>query len=103
MTDTGAIHMKRTTVLFTCSILYTLAFASAAPLDDWERMKPIEPKGYVCGFATEAPAIDGKLDDKAWQAAPWTDQFVDIEADKKPRPRLGTRAKMLWDNEYFYV
>jgi hypothetical protein len=47
--------------------------------------------------------IDGKLDDAAWAAAPWTDDFVDIEGDAKPKPRLRTRAKMLWDDEYFYV
>ncbi|MBZ0172345.1 MAG: carbohydrate-binding family 9-like protein, partial [Phycisphaerales bacterium] len=29
--------------------------------------------------------------------------FVDIEGDLKPRPRLRTRAKMLWDDTCFYV
>ena len=41
--------------------------------------------------------------DPAWQDAPWTDYFVDIEGDKKPKPRFKTRVKMLWDQEYFYV
>ena len=35
--------------------------------------------------------------------AAWTDDFVDIEGDAKPRPALRTRAKMLWDDTYFYV
>src|SRR5690606_80496 len=47
--------------------------------------------------------IDGKLGEKDWEAAPWTDLFVDIEGDRKPRPRFETRAKMLWDDAYFYV
>jgi hypothetical protein len=47
--------------------------------------------------------IDGRIDEPVWQAAPWTDDFVDIEGDLKPLPRLRTRAKMLWDDAYFYV
>ncbi len=67
----------------------------------------IRPKGYVC-FRTGASspaaiAIDGKLDEPAWRAAPWTDDFTDIEGDRQPPPRFRTRAKMLWDNDYFYI
>jgi len=61
------------------------------------------PKGYVCYRAAQPLAIDGKLDEASWAQAPWTDAFVDIEGDKKPRPRFRTRVKMLWDEEYFYL
>jgi hypothetical protein len=47
--------------------------------------------------------IDGKIDEAAWDDAAWTDDFVDIEGDVKPRPRIRTRAKMLWDDRFFYV
>jgi hypothetical protein len=61
------------------------------------------PRGYVC-YRVSAPInVDGRLDDPAWRDAPWTEDFVDIEGDKKPRPPLRTRAKMLWDDDYFYV
>jgi hypothetical protein len=60
------------------------------------------PKQYGCQRATSKITIDGKLDDE-WATADWTDDFVDIEGDKKPKPRFRTRAKMLWDDEYFYV
>lgn len=63
----------------------------------------VPPRGYVCYRAAGPVTIDGKLDDAAWRDAPWTDDFVDIEGDKKPRPRLRTRAKMLWDDSFFYV
>ena len=46
------------------------------------------PRGYVCYRATEPLLIDGKLDEPSWQRVPWTDDFVDIEGDKKPKPRL---------------
>jgi hypothetical protein len=61
------------------------------------------PRGYVSYRAVEPLTIDGKLDDRAWQAAPWTEAFVDIEGDLKPLPRFQTRAKMLWNDEYFYI
>lgn len=61
------------------------------------------PQGYVCYRAEHPIRIDGRLDDPAWHEAPWTDDFVDIEGDRQPRPRFRTRARMLWDDRYFYV
>jgi hypothetical protein len=61
------------------------------------------PKGYVCHRAATPLRIDGDLSKVEWQAAPWTDWFVDIEGSAKPKPRFKTRAKMLWDEQYFYV
>jgi hypothetical protein len=62
-----------------------------------------QPKNYECFRATGPVRIDGRLDDSAWRAAPWTDSFVDIEGDIRPRPRFRTRVKMLWDDEFFYI
>jgi hypothetical protein len=64
---------------------------------------PFAPRQYVCYRAASALKIDGRLDEPAWAAAGWTDAFVDIEGDRRPRPRFRTRARMLWDDEYFYV
>lgn len=63
----------------------------------------LAPKGYVCYKASGPLHVDGKLDDAAWRDAPWTDDFVDIEGDLRPKPRFRTRAKMLWDDQFFYV
>src|SRR5579863_4951691 len=72
-------------------------------VQDWSRMKDIVPRGYVCYRAEKPPRIDGRLDDPAWKAAPWTEDFVDIEGSHGKKPRLRTRAKMLWDATYFYI
>ncbi|MEW6508243.1 MAG: carbohydrate-binding family 9-like protein [Bacteroidota bacterium] len=61
------------------------------------------PKKYICYLAGELITIDGKLDENGWKNAEWTDDFVDIEGPVKPNPRFRTRAKMLWDENYFYV
>lgn len=61
------------------------------------------PRTYACPPAATAPVIDGKLDDAAWQAAAWTEDFLDIQGAALPAPRLRTRARMLWDQDFFYV
>jgi hypothetical protein len=45
--------------------------------------------------------IDGKLDEPAWQNAPFTSPFV-IYSDGSS-PVLQTKAKMLWDANYLYI
>ena len=61
------------------------------------------PKSYTCRRAPHAIAITGRGDDPAWAAVEWTDDFVDIEGDRRPEPRFRTRAKMLWDDRFLYV
>ncbi|MFO0983782.1 MAG: carbohydrate-binding family 9-like protein [Planctomycetota bacterium] len=60
------------------------------------------PLRYRCHRAAQPIVIDG-VQEAAWDAAPWTADFVDIEGAGKPRPRFRTRARMLWDDECFYV
>jgi hypothetical protein len=80
-----------------------VATARGDSLDDWKRMKVQVPRSYVAARATSPPAIDGDLGDAAWGATPWTEEFVDIEGDARPVPTHQTRAKMLWDDDCFYV
>jgi hypothetical protein len=64
---------------------------------------PHEPRTYVCYRVEQGLVIDGRLDEVAWQRAPQTDQFVDIEGVLKPDPRFVTAARLLWDSTYLYV
>jgi hypothetical protein len=64
---------------------------------------PPAPRHYRAPHVTTPPAIDGRLDDPAWRAAGWSDPFVDIEGDRKPRPPLRTRMKLAWDDSTLYV
>jgi len=61
------------------------------------------PKGYVCHRATTPITVDGDLSDAEWARAPWTEDFVDIEGDKRPKPRFKTRVKMLWDDDSLFI
>lgn len=67
-----------------------------------DKQGPI-PRRYQCIQTRRAPQIDGRLTDSAWDAAAWTEDFVDIEGDRRTRPRFRTRAKLLWDEECLYI
>ena len=64
---------------------------------------PFAPRRYVAYRSPSPLNVDGRLDEPGWSATSWSDPFIDIESDSRPAPRFRTRAKMLWDDEYFYV
>lgn len=80
-----------------------LLVPAGASAQTWDAMRDIVPRGYVAFRAGSPIVIDGQLSDAAWDAAPWTDAFVDIEGDRRPAPRFDTRAKVLWDDDFLYV
>ncbi len=60
------------------------------------------PEKYVA-YKTETPVtVDGELTEGEWGNVEWTKAFNDLEGDKKPAPLYSTKAKMLWDDNYFY-
>lgn len=63
----------------------------------------VEPLHYTSFHTSAKPTIDGKLSEAVWQQAAWSQDFTDIEGDKRPQPPLRTRLKMLWDDQYLYV
>jgi WD40 repeat protein len=63
----------------------------------------VSPRGYIAYRASTPLPFDGRLEEGPWKDAPWTDDFVDIEGDKRLKPRFRTRAKMLWDDHCLYI
>jgi len=89
--------MFKTLLFFTAGILcFSNVWAQLQLLDQF-------PKTYVAYRTTGELTMDGRLDEDDWQNAEWTDNFVDIEGDKRPAPLYRTRVKMLWDDEYLYI
>lgn len=107
--DPKGIHWRRKRELMkTLLILVLLTTSVTVPSwsQDWERRERMNemPRRTYIAYQAETPVvIDGKLDDAVWDDAPWSEEFGDIEGAFKPRPRFATRAKMLWDDEYFYI
>jgi hypothetical protein len=89
---------------FVFFVLCAAFLPSCAALEAGEGgVEDFSPEHYLCLRTAEPLRIDGKLDEPAWQAAAWTRDFADIEGAERPRPRFRTRAKMLWDDDYFYI
>jgi hypothetical protein len=91
--------LSRSIHLTLSSVFVVAASVGAQPTASTE----FRPLRYVCERAPSAPAIDGRLDDPVWRRVPWTEDFVDIEGDRRPKPALRTRARMAWDEAAFYV
>ena len=86
--------------------LWPLASAGVQEFNSQVFLEPgisFAPPHYICYRVPQPLALDGKLDEEAWKKAAWTGLFADIEGSLRPKPRFKTRAKMLWDDEYFYI
>jgi hypothetical protein len=64
---------------------------------------PFAPRTYVCYRAPHLIVPDGKLGDPAWESAPWTEDFIDIQGPLNPKPWFRTRVRMLWDDDFLYI
>lgn len=61
------------------------------------------PRQYTAYQPDGEIRIDGKLKENSWDAAPWSEYFIDIEGDKKVAPVFNTRFKLLWDAQNIYI
>ncbi|RYG41111.1 hypothetical protein EON68_03455, partial [archaeon] len=64
------------------------------------------PPGIVVFLlaSNESITLDGRLDEPAWQAVPWSDSFADITGDATaPAPYFDTRVKLRYDEHFLYV
>jgi hypothetical protein len=92
--------------LVLCLVILVIVLAGVGwflPHEDESLLVFEHPRGYICYRAAGPITLDGKLDDAAWQAVPWSEPFVDIEGDRRPAPRYRTRVKMLWDDQCLYI
>ena len=78
------------------------AAASTAPAFEAPRL-PWNPARYVCPRLAAPPTLDGRPDEPAWAPAPWSTVFTDIQGDLAAPPRLVTRMRLGWDDDFFYV
>ena len=87
-------------IKLTASILSILLSAITSQGQD---MEVGSPQKYVCYRAESPLKIDGIADEKSWNNAESTADFVDILGSQGVTPRFKTTAKMLWDNDYLYL
>lgn len=86
-----------------CSLLAATTACSSGPdYPEYDLAGDI-PRHYQAPYVADGPVIDGDLSDLAWRKASWTANFVQIGGATVSRPRLQTRAKIVWDREYLYL
>ncbi len=49
------------------------------------------------------PKVDGLLDDPAWEAVSWADDYVQFDPDQGAEPGQETAFKILYDDENLYI
>jgi len=74
----------------------------AKPIQLNATYKKYKPRQYVIYRVSGPITIDGRITEKAWQDAPWTEPFEDAQSPYCPLPWKMTRAKILYDDENLY-
>lgn len=91
--------MKRIIITFTIVLATTFnAQTNSFPTPKID----FNPEKYICYRSDQLIKIDGNIYGTQWANVPWSDLFVDIEGDLKPKPLQETKMKMLWDDAYLY-
>ena len=95
--------MKKITLLLTLALLATTLLYAQTDSPTTE-LSEIPKKIYFTKKITgQKPAIDGKLDDAAWQAVEWGGDFTQMEPNDGGTPVAATKFKILYDDENIYV
>ncbi|MGD1840964.1 MAG: S41 family peptidase [Thermonemataceae bacterium] len=62
-----------------------------------------ETKRYKTNETTATITIDGKLQEKSWEAVQWAGDFIQTQPNKGEKPTYATQFKILFDQHYLFV
>lgn len=95
------MSILRKVVCLFFAISFTLA--NAQNTSETSPKKP-DKKSYTTQAigTVNAPAIDGILDDPAWDLVPWATDFVEWEPDNGTPPSEQTKFKIVYDDKNIY-
>lgn len=57
---------------------------------------------YTTRLKTDAPVIDGRLNDACWKGGNWGTDFIQLVPEEGGKPDQKTEFKILYDDEYIY-
>jgi hypothetical protein len=90
-------------LLFSAFPGFWLTAQTASNKNELQSLTGPHARHYVCYRAANPPVIDGMLNEEVWTKVEWSEYFIDITGEPEKKPHLGTRVKMLWDNDYLYI
>ncbi len=96
---------KGINLLITLFVLLSTSCQEKREIVEYRHSKPkipFNPERYSCYKTNGKVVVDGRIDEKTWELAPWTKEFGDIEGEHKTKPNYKTKVKMLWDDDYLY-
>ncbi|MGY3791512.1 DUF5916 domain-containing protein [Aquimarina sp. 433] len=86
----------------TIQVLVLLLFALSANAQDSTKVKKrIYTTKPLQG--SEAPTINGLIDESSWDLVEWSGDFIENEPDENTPPSQQTKFKILYDQKYLYI
>lgn len=95
--STKPINMK-CTIQVLVLLLFTLSMKAQDSTKVKKRVYTTKPlKG------SEAPTINGLIDESSWDLVEWSGDFIENEPDENTPPSQQTKFKILYDQKYLYI
>lgn len=70
----------------------------------WYKLSAQEQRSYTAVRITgEVPVVDGKANEKAWEFADWSSDFIQREPYENAPPSQETVFKILYDDNHLYI
>jgi hypothetical protein len=81
-----------------CILLYTSTLSA-------QELTTTSAKTYITKEIniTDAPQMDGNLDDPVWASVEWGTRFIEVNPDENTDPSVETMFKILYDQKHLYV
>lgn len=87
-----------------CWILMAILVGIPGIVTAKEKENNIEKRSYrTKRIDGQAPVIDGKLDDNAWESVDWGSGFIQVEPNEGQKPSQDTAFKIIYDEKNLYV
>lgn len=96
----ASIPLRR--VRFGTSLALAGLLVVPAPAALAEDAEPVARRSYDSRRVSQAPGIDGKLDDPVWSSVEWSSGFLQREPTEGVPPSQETRFKVVYDDEALY-
>jgi len=97
--------MKRIAVAACVALMCIMVSAHDTPQGNTQPhpQDTLRKRTYSTAFTSSPPAIDGSIEDVAWQAGQWEGEFIQFQPHNGAPPSQKTEFKILFDENNIYV
>lgn len=91
--------MKKLLIIGFISLITSQIFAQKEKIDSAK----IEKRQYFTQKSILPIKLDGRMDDKAWEAVEWAGDFTQLQPNEGKTPSQPTKFKIIYDDKFLYV